>query len=227
MSKNESSLLQEEYIQKSRLFLLPLTGLKINNYFKATNTYIASPDLISDEYPEGISFADEILILAYSKEYKIKQDNIYNQVQANFKNISLEETGWDKYENILIANKRFMSFHESPEEYLYTFNMHHFANDWSYFLKGRYSKMSDKAKNIVKDYRWSSLKPIEQRKLYCYLWPNETPPDEKKGCFEFFAEELGIPVEDLEQVKELCSKPNFKLETYTYSEKKQFNEIKS
>lgn len=227
MGKNESSLLQETYIQKSRLFLLPLTGLTNNKYFKATNTYIASPDLVCDDYPEGISFTDEILIIAYSKGYKIKQDNIYNQLEANFKNISVEETGWDKYETTLLANKRFMGFHETVDEYLYTYNLHEYASDWTNFMKGRYSQMNEKTKKLIRNYRWSSLQEIEQRKLYCYLWPNEVPPNEKDNCFKFFADELGIPIEDLEQVKELCSKPNLKLETYICSEKKQLNEVKN
>lgn len=222
MSEKEPSLLQKTYIQKSRLFLLPLTGLVRNKYFPPTNTYISSPDLNCEGYIDGINFEDEILIIAYSKSYKIKQDNIYNQVTSNFKNISIEETGWDKYESLIMSNKRFMGFHESQDEFLYTFDLSEWHTDWNLFLKGRYSQMSKRAKRIIKEYKWTSLQAIEQKKLYCYLYPNED-----ESCFEEFANELGLQVDDLKRVQELCSKPNLKLETYICSQKKQLDETTS
>lgn len=219
MDKKESSLLQKSYIQKSRLFLLPLTGLRKNKYFRETNTYISSPDLLALEYPDGIGFDDNILIVVYSKNYKIKQDNIYNQVTSGFKNISIEETGWDKYETEIIAsNKRFLAVHETADEFIYTFDLDDWSKDWNNFVKGRYSLLSRKAKDLIKEYRWTSLQEIERRKLYCYLYPNE------ENCFKDFAEDLEVSVEDLKEVKELCSKPNLKLETYILSEQKQLNE---
>lgn len=219
MSKKEPSLLQKSYIQKSKLFLLPLTGLRKNKYFKETNTYISSPDLMSLEYPNGIGFDEKIIIVVYSKDYKIRQDNIYNQVVSGFKNISIEETAWDKYETEVIAsNRRFLAVHETSDEFIYTFDLADWSKDWDNFVKGRYSLMSSKAKDLIKDYRWNSLTLIERRKLYCYLYPNE------ENCFKDFAEDLEVPIEDLKEVKELCSKPNLKLETYILSEKKQLNE---
>ena len=219
MNKEEPSLLQKTYLQKSMLFLLPLVGLQRNKYFQITNTYICAPELVSAEYPEGIGFGDEIIILAYSKEYKIKQDNLFNQVASSFKNLSIEETGWDKHESTLISNKRFMALHESEDEYLYTFDMTEWHMDWNFFLKGKYTLMSDKAKRTIRDYKWQALKPIEQKKLHCYLYANE---DEK--CFEDFAAELKCTVEELRAMtRELCSKPDLRLETYKIPNKKQVN----
>lgn len=220
MIKTETSLLQQIYLQKSGLFLLPLTGLLKNKYFKKTNTYISAPDLICSEYPNGINFEDKILIVTYSKIYKIKQDNIYNQVIEKFKNITIEETGWERFEEKdLMSNKYFIGFHESSDEFLYTFDLSDWNDDWNYFMKGRYSLMSEKAKNLIKNYRWTTLNPVDQKKLYCYLYVNKD-----KDCFKDFAEELGVPIEDLEKVKELCSKPDLRLETYQCSNKKQLNE---
>lgn len=219
MNKKESSLLQETYIQKSRIFLLPLTGLLKNKYFRETNTYVSSPDLICDDYPDGISFDDKTLIVSYSKSYKAKQDNIYNQISASFKNISVEETGWDRYENTLMSNRNFVGFHESMDEFIYTFDLSKYPRDWDNFMKGRYSLMTDRAKVMIKEYRWSSLLPIEQRKLYCYLYLNKD-----ESCFKEFADELKISIEMLKEVRELCDKPNLKLETYTCSIKEKMNE---
>lgn len=227
MSEKLNSLLEKTYIQKSRLFLLPLTGLKRHAHFRETDTYISAPELIATQYPEGITFDDKILIVVYSKLYKIKHDNIFNQINSNFKNIDAgDETGWDIYENSVVSNRYIIAFHETQDEFIYTFDLSDWTKDWHLFLKGRYSQMSKKAKDLVKNYRWNSLKPIEQRKLYCYLYPSETFPDEKKTCFEKFSEDLGYPVAELEKVKELCSKPNLKLETFKIT-KKELNETKS
>lgn len=219
MSEKEPSLLQKDYIQKSRIFLLPLTGLKRDKTFRETNTYTSSSDLQSAEYPNGISFDDKILIVCYTKKYKEKQDNLYNQVNANFKDIFVEETGWDKHENILISNRNFLGFHETKDEYIYTFDLCNWYEDWNMFMRGKYSKMTDKAKDLIKEYRWSFLKPIEQRKLYCYLYLNKD-----ESCLKDFAEELGVPIDSLKKVKELCDKPNLRLETFECCKKKELNE---
>lgn len=218
----KTSLLQETYLQKSRIFLLPLTGLSKDKYFREINTYMCSPDLTSTDYPEGIGFEDKLLIVNYSKSYKVKQDNIYNQVTANFKNISIEETGWDKYETKLMSNKTFSGLHETADELIYTFDLSNWSDDWNFFMKGKYSKISKRAKELVRNYRWTSLSEIDQKKLYCYLYLNED-----QNCFKDFAEELGVPVGDLQQIGELCSKPDLKLETFICSKKKELNETKN
>lgn len=212
MTQTKSSLLQETYVQKSRIFLFPLIGIANNKHFRPTNTYIMSENLISDAYPNGISFDDEILIVVYSKSYKKKDDEIYKKLQDKLKRISSEDeipTGWEKFENdVLLSNQHFLAFHENEEEFIYTFDMYNWHNDWSCFLKGRYSLFSENAKNKVIKFRWTSLNPIAQRRLYCFLYPDQ------EDCIKEFAEELKIDVKDLMQVKELCNKPNLSLETY-------------
>lgn len=213
MSSKEYSLLQKTYIQKSGLFLLPLTGLPKSKHFKYTNTYLSSSDLLSDAYPNGISIHDQILIITYNKSYKTKDEELYKKIESSgFKALSGEEslpTGWEKFETeILISNPNFLALHELEDEFVYTYNLSDWDSDWKCFLKGRYSLMSEKAKDKIIKFRWKSLHQTAQHQLYCFLYPNE------EKCMQAFAEELEIPLEDLLQVKELCSKPDFKLETY-------------
>lgn len=222
MSSHESSLLQKDYLQKSRLFLLPLTGLEKHKYFASTNTYISAPGLIADAYPEGISFEDEILIVTYNKDYKYKDDILYDNINKKLIKVTGEKdipTGWEKFEtNSLFGNKYFLCFHESDDEFIYTFNLSSWHNEWKAFLKGRYSLFNERAKKVIKDFRWHSLNKVAQNKLYCYLYPD------KEECVKAFAEELKIDVKELMDVKELCDKPNLYQETFKCLIKQQAHE---
>lgn len=222
----ESSLLQRTYIQKSKLFLLPLTGVKRDKYFKPTNTYISAPELTSQDYKGGISPHDQILIITYSKSYKQKDKELYDMVAGKFKEIAKTEDirpTWDDFEAELMGNPNFLAFHESTDEYIYTYDLSNWSDDWKNFISGRYSLFTDEAKKSILNYRWSLLTQIAQKKLYCYLYPY------KEECRKSFAEELDESVEDLARVKELCNRPNLPLETYkcTLSKQENLDEVKN
>lgn len=210
MNNKESSLLQKVYLQKSRVFLFPLVGIKNDRVFKPMNTYISSKVLISPEYPKGITVRDNILIVAYPKSYSRGKD----------------KDTWDMFEaEQIVGSPKFMAIHETEEEFIYTMNMASWSADWKCFLHGRYSLFSEKAKNLVITFRRSYLRAAEHRKLYCYLYPYD------EQCINDFAEELGIPTQELMEVKELCSKPdmtqeNFKCEALKQSLKQDENEDK-
>lgn len=195
MSSKESSLVQRTYLQKSKLFLLPLTNLK-DKYYKMMNTYVSSDDLISEQYPYGISIADEILIVTYPKECKKDSENDLL-------------SSWSKFEiDTLLSNDSFLAFHETDNEYIYTYDISDWHIDWNHFMNGKYSQFSEKAKKKITDFRYDSLTKTARNKLYCYLHPNE------EECVKAFAEELKVEVQDLLRIKELCNKPNFELEAY-------------
>jgi hypothetical protein len=100
------SLLQKTYMQKSRIFLLPLTGMKKHRIYRPINTYISSPTLSSSDYPNGLSIQDETLILTYSKEYEINEINSINKLKINS-----PINNWDKFEtDILMSNRNFTGF---------------------------------------------------------------------------------------------------------------------
>jgi hypothetical protein len=212
MSKT-SYLVQRTYIQKSRIFLLPLTGIPFSKHFLPTNTYIASPGLISDAYPEGIKKEDQILIILYSKVYKKRDDELYKKLNDTLiKKISSEDeipSGWDSFEtNKLLSNPNFLAFHETKDEFLYTFDLSGYGEDWNNFLDGRYSLFHEVTKEKVKNWRWLDLDVYNQTKLLCYLWPTN------RDCLEAFAQDLRMEIDQLRDVKELCDKPNLLLETY-------------
>ncbi len=210
------SLLQKAYIQKSRIFLLPLTGIRKDKIYRPVNTYIASPTLVSTDYPNGLTIQDETLILTYSKEYEMNEINSISKLKINN-----PVNNWEKFEtDVLMSNRNFTGFYESQDEYIYTFDLSDWSSDWTNFINGSYSKFSPDAKKRIIDFRWKSLREDEQKKLYCYLYPFQ------EECIRSFARELSTErrdfeknIELLKEAKELCSKPNLDLETYIYDNK--------
>lgn len=209
LNKDKSTILQKSYIQKSKIFLLPLTGIRRERFYFPSNTYIASPDLIAEEYPMGINKDSNILIVCFPKKLREESDRILKVVKS--KNIVDENEipQWEKYEiEVLFSNKNFIAFHESRDELVYTFDLSSFKRDWIKFLNGRYSLFTEDCKQIITNYRKNTLKEIEKRKLVCYLYPY------KEDCLKEFAEQLGENINDLKQVKELCNKPDIEKETF-------------
>lgn len=190
--------MQQTYIQKSRLFLFPLVGIRNDRVFRPTNTYVSSKSLKTYEYPDGIRPRDHILILCYPREYSQ----------------GIVADAWSSFESEqIVANQKFLGIHETEDEFIYTMNMASWSSDWRHFLHGKYSLFSDKAKKMILNFRRAAdgsslLKPTEHRKLYCYLYPYE------EKCVESFAEELGMPTLDLKEVRELCSKPDMAQEGF-------------
>jgi len=215
MSSGKSYLLQETYVQKSRIFLFPLVGIPNSKHFRPTNTYIASENLICDAYPEGLSYDDKTLIVLYSKSYKKKDDDLYEKIKDNLiKKMSSDDdipSGWDTFETkVLLSNRNFIAFHESDEEYIYTFDLSDYEDDWNNFLKGKYSLFKENTKDKILRFRKDVLSDQAKHRLYCYLYPTT------KECIMAFAKELEMDVKDLMEVKELCSKPDLLQETYKH-----------
>lgn len=208
-------LLQKTYIQKSRIFLLPLLGIKKDRVYKETNTYISANNLISKEYRRGISLQDETLIVTYTKDYEKRELENASKLKTN-----TPYKTWEKFETeVLMSNKYFTNFYETDDEYVYIFNMSNWSIDWTHFINGSYSALSSDAKKLILRFRWEFLAEQERTKLYCYLYPY------KDECKSSFATELGMKVTDLTDIKELCDKPNLKLENYVYKNVKLESQV--
>jgi hypothetical protein len=86
---------------------------------------------------------------------------------------------------------------------VYIFDYSRHAEDWDWFLKGKYSKMSRIYKRRIMDF-YGSYSPN-----FAYVESFLTPAK----YFEIYSEILGIHVDELKKVGELCSIPDMKLET--------------
>ena len=222
-----NTILQKDYVQKSKIFLLPLLNLK--RTFKASNSYCSAPSLVSENYPLGININSKILIVSYPKRFrdisiknrdeKFKNKNDILKTLKN-KEISLLEnelknepeqlplSDWEKFEIDLLSHNRFLAFHDSDDELIYTFDLANHYICWNAFVDGKYSLFDEKSKTIILEYRRKDLTDQGMKKMFCYLYPY------KRECLVEFARDLALPVEELEQVKELCNKPDFEKEEY-------------
>lgn len=176
------------------------------------NTYISSSGLVSEEYPQGIRPEDKLLIVSYPRTYLEESEKLVQRIshmsQINPEEIT--ETPWKKYEvNSIFANRNFIAYHETSEEMLYTFDLSKYESDWNSFLKGRYSQFNDATKQKIIQYRYEDFTSDARKKMFCYLYPY------KNECVIEFARELDMDIEELKLIKELCNKPDFRLENYT------------
>jgi hypothetical protein len=170
--RTEYSLLQRQYVQKSRIFLLPLTGVKKDSMFKPINTYVCSPDLVAESYPYGIGTKDYVLIMNYPKEYRDQADKLSRVIAKKIKYTQEVDNSWERFElKYILSNPLHLHTHETEDEFIYTFDLSDWKFDWDNFLLGRYSLLSQSAKDRIIKYRWNDLKNSERNKMQCYLYP--------------------------------------------------------
>ena len=117
-----------------------------------------------------------------------------------------------------ISNKTFQSFSESElkknelyhSEYeidnlkIFVFDLSFFKEDLKNFKKGKYSKFSILTKKIISDF-FGDIGTISKY-IESYLYPEK--------YYEIYSEILNISVSILEEVKELCDKPDLKKEDF-------------
>lgn len=105
----------------------------------------------------------------------------------------------------LIGNEYFMDRFESDLYYIYVFNLSHLKSSYDSFLSGRYSKFSEEAKMPILDY-YSKGDPMTEY-IESYLYP--------ELYYDEYSKVLNMAESDLENVIELCDKPDLKKETLT------------
>ena len=109
------------------------------------------------------------------------------------------------HKKILKANP-FYEYYErvDKESHIYVFNLLTYKKDLNKFIKGKYSKLSKETKKIISNF--FGKKGSISEYVDSYLYPNE--------YFEIYSDILNINVEDLEEVGELCDKPDLEKETF-------------
>lgn len=203
--------LRIDYLQKSKIFLLPLTDIKKDSYFKVSNTYISSDDLMNEKYPHGIKPEDTILIVAYPKNLRDTSERIFNMAKQKHRDFKDDQNAWQVFETEnLVSNAMYLDYHETSTEMIYTFDLTPWGSDWSSFLNGCYSKLSYEAKEKIVDYRSEQLDRIGKLKLLGYLYPH------KEEALSLFSRDLEIDIEVLRGIGELCDKPDLQKENYKW-----------
>lgn len=108
----------------------------------------------------------------------------------------------------LLGNKLFHDFKQVEDNKgVYVFDFDSIRNEWGSFITGKYSKMSVNHKKHIKNF--FSQNNSHYSYIESYLHPER--------FFGMYAELLGMKVNDLKQVGELCSLPDFEQEHLTIS----------
>ena len=152
----EITKLYQDYFQKSKAFLYPVLGIRRTETINPINTYISWENHISKE--------DRTLIVLFDVQ---------------------NTQGYRSFEKlILFKNPLFVDVIEcenNQNAYIFTFD--EYRDDWTAFLQGRYSKMSEKIKNGAKAYygintgEWAYMKsyfyPEQHYQQYARLLTDE------------------------------------------------------
>jgi len=108
--------------------------------------------------------------------------------------------------NKLLNNSKFSSFYELPDQKgVYMFNYESESDIWNCFMQGKYSQMSTKHKSDILKFFEGNV--TNHNLISSYLYPDK--------YFEAYAQQLNVTVDLLQEVGELCSKPDFEKETLT------------
>jgi hypothetical protein len=106
----------------------------------------------------------------------------------------------------LLGNSKFSLFYELPDNkgaYVFTFGEESVL--WDCFLRGKYTE-------IAKDKKALILKFFEGNTQNHSLIDSYLNPDK---YYQFYADELGVPVNVLKEVGQLCEPPNLEKEKLT------------
>jgi len=184
-------VLKGAYWSKSEAFLLPLTGLT------KTHKYPLKTYLFWDKY----SIDDYFLILRF---------------------------GWDDYEEfvkycqraifpVLDRNGYLIESFDFENETIFVLNISEWAFDIEFFLKGKYSKMSRIAKDIITEFHTFYDKgPKILIEISASLEPNaKYPVLGNLTAMEYVAENYGLPLDELKKVGELGGIYDTEKETLT------------
>lgn len=178
--------LQNEYFHKSWSFLFPLLGLRRDqeSWERPVSTHIAWSDRYQPE--------DRRLIVVYENH---NHDPWYLYLSSN-----------------ICALKSFEQLYttQNEEHIIAVFNLEHRKEDMDAFLSGKYSRMSDEARNVIRQFY--GVTSTQWAYLETFLYPEKH--------FRTYAILLGqgepgtsITEESLREIGELCDPYDLAKET--------------
>lgn len=174
--------LYTEYFQKSKVFLYPLLNIKKGVRFVPAETYMSW---------EGIhGIKDNHIICVYDVPDKI---------------LSAYKLFEDQY---IRNNKRFKYTIdlENKNKKAIVFDLSRYKNDINRLIKGEYSKISKRTKEIITEFFGEHGTIAEY--VESYLFPTYWHED--------YAHLLGVSLETIQKVYELCDKPDLDKEDFKY-----------
>ena len=179
----------KSYFQKSKVFLYPLLGIKKGVRFVPIETYITWSHTLID--------SKDILVCAYAiKDSTSNQEELERKKQFNmFVKKHLER------------NELYHSRHHTNDLELIVFDLSYFKKDLQKFREGKYSQFSLITKRLIMEFFGNTGTIAEYMESYLY-------PDK---YYEVYSDILNISVETLENVTELCDKPNLDKEDFKKS----------
>ena len=121
-----------------------------------------------------------------------------------------KDDAYEKFEqDYLVNHKLFKGYYKIEEDkHLYVYDYSKFKHDLDMFIAGKYSKFTLQTKDKISEF----LGDVGTIADYIQSYINP------EGFHELYAENLGVSLDTIEQVYELCSKPdinkeNLKLKT--------------
>lgn len=112
---------------------------------------------------------------------------------------------WLNFEkNVLIPHRMLDEIHVVDDEtVVYVFDFNCYKEDYDAFLRGKYSQISLDSKKLMSNY--FGVHTPEWVYMESYIYP--------KKYFKIYSEILGVEIEHLESVGELCEELNVEKET--------------
>lgn len=170
--------LYKDYFQKSRVFLYPALQIKRGVSVTPIDTYISWRGRFKPEDRKFICL------------YHLRDDEEFV-----------------KFEKVkLLNNKLFHDFVQVKDKGAYIFDFDSLADDWDYFVSGKYSQMSRAHKRQIKNF----YGPYSSNFAYVdsFLEPEK--------YFKIYSDLLDIKLRVLKEIGELCDKPDLDRETLIY-----------
>ena len=175
----------KSYFQKSKVFLYPLLGIKKGIRFVPIETYTTWSQPNSPK---------NILVCAYAVNENTSDPEDYERKKQ-----------FDLFiEKYLIKNELYHSRLNTSNLELIVFDLTCYKKDLKKFREGRYSEFSLITKRIIMEFFGG--KGTISEYMESYLYPEK--------YYEIYSDILNVSTSTLEEVKELCDKPNLEKEDF-------------
>jgi len=152
---------------------------------------------------KGVQYVPIETYLSWDDKYHIKDCKFICLYSAK------DDEKFKRFEQVYLTKNKLFEEYYKPEEdlHLYVYDYSKFKHDLDMFILGKYSKFTLKTKEKISNF-FGDVGTIADY-IQSYINP--------EGFHELYAEHLGVPLNTIEQVYELCSKPDLDKENLKIS----------